>query len=111
VDSCGPGRSPEKRKATVQLPVSALSDARLCPVHCRIEPYLDQGGSAALRRGPASAPGSALTARPAHAGPAHVARHLIRPAHPARISVMASLLVVCRTGHAWTDPGSLIRFR
>ena len=35
---------------------------------CRIVPFLDQGGSAALRRGPASAPGSALGGPPGAAG-------------------------------------------
>ena len=34
-----------------------------------------------------------------------------QPAHPARISAIASLLAACRIGHAWTDTGSLIRFR
>src|SRR6266487_5953115 len=36
---------------------------------CRIEPFLDQGGSAALRRGPAPRRALPWEARPAHAGP------------------------------------------
>ena len=47
----------------------------------RIEPYLDQGGSAALRRDPASAPGLCLDGPPAHAGSARAAGHLIHMAH------------------------------
>ena len=39
-----------------------------CPVYCRIEPYWDQGGACGAA-GPASAAGSALAARPPHAGP------------------------------------------
>ena len=35
---------------------------------CRVEPFLDQGGACGAAS-PASAPGSALAARPAHAGP------------------------------------------
>src|ERR1700730_15140901 len=37
-----------------------------------------------------------LDGPPAHAGPAHAARHLIRPAHPARISAIAGLLAASR---------------
>jgi len=38
-------------------------------LRCRIEPYWNQGGAARGAAGPASAAGSALAARPPHAGP------------------------------------------
>jgi hypothetical protein len=39
-------------------------------LHCRIEPYIDQGGAAARRRGPGvSAAAQPCEARAAHAGP------------------------------------------
>lgn len=77
-------------------------------VSCRRVPLLPngavvgQGGSAALRRGPA--PAGPCLGRPARrAGPARAARHLTHSAHPgARISVMTGLPVATRIGHTWT---------
>ena len=51
----------------------------LSTAHCRIEPYLDQGGACGAA-GPASAPGSAVE-RPARRTPGHVTgAHQISPA-------------------------------
>ena len=86
-------------------------DARLMPGALPSSAVLDQGGSAALRRGPASAP--ALPWRPAVARRAStrskqpVANWLIRP----YCRIASAPTADDEFGHARADTGSLIRFR
>ena len=86
-------------------------DARLMPGALPSSAVLDQGGSAALRRGPASAP--ALPWRPAVARRAStrskqpVPNWLIRP----YCRIASAPPADDESGHVRADTGSLIRFR
>ena len=89
----------------------ALVPALVPALCCRIKPYLDQGGSAALRRGPALRRALPWKARPAHAGPARAAgspdqaarsqRHRRNSAAQPRLLPAAN-----QSMRAWTETGA-----